>query len=134
MTYMLDTNICIYLMKGMYPELQKRVADHLPDGVVLSVITVAELCYGVEHSMWPEKNRNALLRFLSPFHVRDFGMREAACYGAVRAKLAKNGTPIGTMDTLIAAHALSCRDVLITRNIREFARVDGLVSENWVDD
>lgn len=131
MSYMLDTNICIYAMKNKPEKVLQRLKEEINDGVCISSITLAELEYGMKHSSNPAKNEQALLRFLLPFDVLPFGAAAASEYGEIRAYLQKAGTPIGAMDMLIAAHAKSEDIVLVTNNTREFERVVGLELENW---
>ena len=131
MSYMLDTNICIYAMKNKPEKVLQRLKEEINDGVCISSITLAELEYGMKHSSNPAKNEQALLRFLLPFDVLPFGAAAASEYGEIRAYLQKAGTPIGAMDMLIAAHAKSEDIVLVTNNTRGFERVVGLVLENW---
>lgn len=131
MSYMLDTNICIYAMKKKPEKVLQRLKEEINDGVCISSITLAELEYGMKHSSNPAKNEQALLRFLLPFDVLPFGAADASEHGEIRAYLQKAGTPIGAMDMLIAAHAKSEDIVLVTNNTREFERVVGLELENW---
>lgn len=131
MSYMLDTNICIYAMKNKPEKVLQRLKEEINDGVCISSITLAELEYGMKHSSNPAKNEQALLRFLLPFDVLPFGAAAASEYGEIRAYLQKAGTPIGAMDMLIAAHAKSEDIVLVTNNTRRFERVVGLELENW---
>ncbi|MEK6764597.1 MAG: type II toxin-antitoxin system VapC family toxin [Nitrospirota bacterium] len=102
------------------------------DDIGISSVTVAELEYGASKSRHPTKNRLALDQFISPLDVAAFDRDAATAYGRLRANLEQKGTPIGAMDLLIAAHALSLRVRLITNNAREFRRVPGLRIENWV--
>ena len=131
MSYMLDTNICIYAMKNKPEKVLQRLKEEINDGVCISSITLAELEYGMKHSSNPAKNEQALLRFLLPFDVLPFGAAAASEYGEIRAYQQQAGTPIGAMDMLIAAHAKSEDIVLVTNNTREFERVVGLELENW---
>lgn len=131
MSYMLDTNICIYAMKNKPEKVLQRLKEEINDGICISSITLAELEYGMKHSSNPAKNEQALLRFLLPFDVLPFGAAAASEYGEIRAYLQKAGTPIGAMDMLIAAHAKSEDIVLVTNNTRGFERVVGLELENW---
>lgn len=132
MTYMLDTNLCIYAMKNKPPQVLQQLKAKAEDGICISSITLAELEYGMMHSSNPARNRQALLRFLVPFAVLPFDGDAASEYGDVRAHLQGMGTPIGPLDMLIAAHARSEDLVLVTNNTREFERVPGLKLENWV--
>jgi tRNA(fMet)-specific endonuclease VapC len=131
MELMLDTNICIYLIKEHPRSILERFASHAVGDIGISVITLAELEYGVSKSSRPAKNREALDQFISPLDVVPFDRPATAAYGMLRTTLEKKGRSIGSMDLLIAAHALS-RDVrLVTRNVREFGRVPGLRVEDW---
>lgn len=132
MKYMLDTNICIYAIKNKPEKVLNTLKEKMNDGICISAITLAELAHGVEKSAARDKNRAALLRFLTILTVLPFDDLAAAEYGAVCADLQRKGTPIGTMDMLIAAHAKTEGLILVTNNTREFERVDGLNLENWV--
>lgn len=131
MTYMLDTNICIYAIKNKPEKVLQRLKYNLEQGLCISSITLAELQHGVEKSVNSEKNRTALFQFLSIVDILPFDDLAAFHYGEICAYLQKKGTPIGTMDMLIAAHARSENVILITNNTREFDRVPELVVENW---
>ncbi len=133
MTYMLDTNICIYVMRKKPEKVLQRFRDELDDGICISSITLAELEYGMKHSSDPVKNEQALLRFLVPLSVLPFGTAAASEYGEIRAYLQSLGTPIGPLDMLIASHARSEGMILVTNNVREFERVPNLELENWVE-
>lgn len=133
MTYLLDTNICIYLIKRRPPEVRERFARLSYGDLCLSSITVAELEYGVAKSAAPEKNAAALQALLLPLEIVPFDAAAAACYGTLRADLERRGEVIGGMDMLIAAQALAAGLVLVTNNMREFTRVAGLRCENWVE-
>jgi len=130
---MLDTNICIYYIKKKPPHVMEKVHQSMLDGVCISAITLAELEYGVAKSAYPERNVEELARFLSVFDVIFFNDEAAAMYGILRADLQRKGTPIGPMDTLLAAHAKAARLTLVTNNTQEFERVGGLVLENWAE-
>jgi len=132
MKYLLDTNICIYLIKHHPPAVRKHFERLAPGDVGISSITVAELEYGVQKSRFPEKNQSALTRFVLPLEVPAFDAEAALAYGHVRADLETRGVPIGALDLLIAAQALALGVVLVTNNTREFRRVRGLRVENWV--
>ncbi len=131
MTSLLDTNICIYLIKQKPKSVLDRFAQHTPGDVGVSSITVAELMYGIAKSSRPMQNRAALAFFLQPLQHMPFSAEAAEMYGKIRATLERNGTPIGPLDTLIAAHALSLDVTLVTNNEREFKRIQGLRIENW---
>lgn len=133
MTYMLDTNICIYVIKNKPEQVLKRFKDSLNKGLCISAITLAELEHGVEKSAYPEKNAAALIQFLSILQVLPFDDLAAVEYGKLCAYLQKQGTPIGTMDMLIAGHALAANMILVTNNIREFKRIPKIKLENWTE-
>ena len=132
MRLLLDTNICIYLIKQRPAEVIERMKRISPTDIGVSAITVAELQYGAAKSRHPDKNRTALGEFLAPFELVPFDDRAAFHYGEIRARLDREGKPIGAMDLLIAAQASSLGVILVTNNIREFERVPGLCVENWV--
>ena len=134
MKYMLDTNICIYVMKNRPNNVIKKFLSHDPEELCISAITYAELMHGVEKSMAVERNRIALSLFLSPITIIDFDMRAAEEYGKIRSDLEKRGTLIGPMDTLIAGHAKSRDLILVTNNTKEFDRVAGLSVEDWTQE
>jgi tRNA(fMet)-specific endonuclease VapC len=131
--YMLDTNICIYAIKNKPEQVLSRLQENLYNGICISAITLAELEHGVEKNNYPDKNRMALLRFLSIMTVLPFSETTASEYGKVCAFLQKRGTPIGTMDMLIATHAKSNKMILVTNNVREFERIPDLRIENWAE-
>jgi len=133
MRYLLDTNICIALIKRKPQKALKRF-DRLPAGDVgISTITLAELRYGVARSQNAERNKQALVEFLLPLEIADLDERAASAYGTVRVELENAGQPIGPLDTQIGAHALSLNAVLVTSNTAEFRRIKGLTIENWLD-
>lgn len=131
MKYMLDTNICIYVIKRKPPEVIKNFLKHDPDDLCISSITYGELMHGVEKSQMVGRNRGAITLFLSAISILPFGHYAAEEYGKVRADLEKKGMPIGPMDLLIAGHARSEGLILVTNNTREFLRVEGLEVEDW---
>lgn len=132
MRYLLDTNICIYLIRRRPPQVLDRFQRCAIGDISLSTVTVAELEYGAAKSEFPAKNRQALEAFTLPLEIVSFDTAAAVAYGSVRGDLERQGIPIGAMDLLIAAHALSLGVILVTNNTREFARVQGLPVENWV--
>jgi tRNA(fMet)-specific endonuclease VapC len=131
MKFILDTNICIYIIKKKPAQVFEKFKGLSLGSVGISSITLAELEYGVKKSAQPEKNQTALNQFLIPLEIFDFDIRAAAAYGKIRAELESNGIPIGPLDTLIAAHAKSLEATLVTNNEKEFRRVTGLKIENW---
>ena len=134
MSYMLDTNICIYLIKKQPESVLLKMQAHMQDGFCISSITLAELQHGVFASAAVVKNNIALNQFLSIIEILNFDDEAASLYGKVAADLKRKGTPIGPMDTLIAGHALATGKTLVTNNVKEFGRVIDLKVENWVND
>jgi len=130
--YLLDTNICIYLIKDKDPALKLKLFDKGIGCCAISAITLAELSCGVEKSSKVEQNKLALGLFLAPFELLPFSTNAAFSYGSIRQKLKLRGEIIGGYDLLIAAHALAEGLTLVTNNLTEFSRVDGLSVENWV--
>ena len=128
---MLDTNICIYAIKQRPPEVLAALRAQEVAGLGLSSVTVAELAFGVAKS-GSARNQRALEQFLEPLEIADFDRSAALVYGHLRAALEAAGTPIGPLDTQIAAHALALGVILVSNNQREFARVPGLRLEDWV--
>lgn len=133
MTYLLDTNTCIYIMNGKPAAAHRVFSGVQPGDVGVSSITLSELWYGVENSAHREKNATALRMFTSPLFIANFDGDAAHEYGIIRAHLHRRGSMIGGMDLLIAAHAKALGVTLITNNLREFRRVPGLKMENWVE-
>lgn len=132
MKYMLDTNMCIYAQKNN-PNVISRIKENFQQGLAISSITLAELEYGVQASVNVEKNMVALLKFLSIVEILPFDSGASVEYGKICANLRKKGTPIGTMDMLISAHAKSENLIVVTHNTREFKRVEGLQLEDWFE-
>jgi len=132
MGYILDTNICIYIIKKKPDSVLQRLSQIPLEQIGVSSITIAELVYGARKSSNPEKNISALNSFLIPFEIFNFDYNATTEYGKIRSSLEKKGTPIGPLDTLIAAHAKSLNYTLVTNNEHEFRRVEGLQVENWV--
>ena len=130
--YLLDTNICIYLIKKHPPEVLARFQQIQLNQLHIPTITVFELYYGIEKNNSQQRNLAALEKFLAPLTVVDFSFDAAKHAAKIRNTLEKQGTPIGAYDIQIAAIALSLDMTLLTNNIREFERVDGLKLENWV--
>ncbi|HZQ09407.1 MAG TPA: type II toxin-antitoxin system VapC family toxin [Anaerolineae bacterium] len=131
MKYLLDTNICIELIRRQPTSVMKRLTSLRVGDAGISSVTVAELYHGVYKSQNPEQNLEALEQFLLPLAIAEFGSEAAIAYGQIRADLERKGTPIGSMDLLIAAHAVSLNVVLVTNNLREFTRVPKLQIEDW---
>ena len=131
MEYLLDTNICIYIIKKK-PERDLEKFKTFPLGSIgITTTTLAELQYGIRKSLNPQKNLKALDQFIIPLEIIDFDYNATIEYGLIRAKLEKLGTPIGSLDMLIGAHAKSMDLTLVTNNEKEFKRIEGLKIENW---
>ena len=130
--YLLDTNICIYLMKNSFPSMTEKVFSHSPSEFYISSITVYELEYGAAKSKWCERTRQNLHLFLVPFNILEFDSSDTVSAGMVRAHLEENGTPIGAYDVQLAGQALSKSLIFITHNVEEFGRVSGLAIADWV--
>jgi len=128
---MLDANICIHAIKRNEPEIARRLERTRPQDVAISCVVAAELWTGVMKSRERQRNEQALNEFLAFVEVLDWPGEAARVYGEIRAALEAKGRPIGTMDLLIAVHAIHARAVLATRNRDEFARVEGLRIESW---
>ena len=128
---LLDTNICIYIINAKPPAVLKRFKHYRLGEIGLCSVVAAELAFGVAKS-GSARNRQALEMFLAPLTILPFDERASWAYGDLRAELERRGTPIGSLDTMIAAHALSLQAKLITNNTREFGQVPGLHVDNWV--
>ena len=131
MKYMLDTDICIYIIKEKPERVIRKLRRTDVLDVCISSITLSELEYDISKSSRPDQNKMALAAFLAPLQVLPYDDMAALEYGRLRAHLEKQGTPIGALDTLIAAHALSLNCTLITNNEQEFRRVPKLKVRNW---
>ena len=131
LTYMLDTNICIYVMKT-YPPAVREKFNALSEQLCVSSITLGELHYGAEKSVRRSENLSAIEHFVARLEVLPFGVKAAAHYGQVRAELERGGTPCGPHDMQIGAHARSEGLIVVTNNMKEFVRMPGVRSENWV--
>ncbi|MCP9917768.1 type II toxin-antitoxin system tRNA(fMet)-specific endonuclease VapC [Cyanobium sp. ATX 6F1] len=127
---LLDTNICIYIINAKPAAVLERFKNYRLGEIGLCSVVAAELAFGVAKS-GSARNRQALEMFLAPLTILPFDERAAWAYGDLRAELERRGTPIGSLDTMIAAHALSLQATLITNNTREFAQVPGLHVDNW---
>lgn len=132
MKLLLDTNICIYIIKQQPITVLKRFLEYQVGDIGISSITLSELRYGVAKSAHKEKNAKALDGFIIPLEIVSFDEAAARVYGEIRATLEKSGTPIGSMDMLIAAHAVSLDIPLVTNNTREFVRVPSLNIIDWM--
>jgi len=130
--YLLDTNMCIYIIKRKPKEVIDRFKQMEMSQVGLSSITLSELLYGVAKSSKPEQNQLALVQFAAPLEILPYDDGAAEYYGELRAELEKQGRPIGSLDMLIAAHAISLGCILVTNNEKEFNRISNIRIENWV--
>jgi len=131
MTYLLDTNICIYVINEQPAHVLQRLIQLGRESLVISAVTVAELAFGVEKSK-RSGSRAKLENFLSKFPIQDWNQDAAWVYGRVRKSLEVKGQRIGERDLLLACQALALDATMVTNNTREFERVDGLKLENWV--
>ena len=131
MKFLLDTNTCIFVIRSKPAHVLARFQQSLQDDIGISSITLAELRYGADKSARPAQNHAALDAFLVPLSILDFDSRAAEHYGIVRVDLERRGTPIGPLDTMSGAHALSLRLTLVTNNVAEFSRVTGLKVADW---
>ena len=131
MKYLLNTNICIYLIKKQYPEILSKLLRVGFDKIAISTITLAELEYGVANSKRMFEVQTALFEFILPFEILDFNYNAASCYGKIRKELKDKGQPISDMDMLKASVAMANELIMVTNNEKEFRRISGLKIENW---
>jgi tRNA(fMet)-specific endonuclease VapC len=131
MQYMLDTNICIYIIKRKPQAVIERFLQTEISKIGISSITLSELLFGVSKSSKPDQNKIALAQFIAPLEIMPYDDQAAHCYGDIRAYLERQGKPIGSLDMLIAAHALSINSTLVTNNQKDFIRVPNLKIDNW---
>ena len=129
--YLLDTDICIYIMKQKPVAVEQRFQSVKTGSVYISVVSVAELKAGARKSQSFEENNSKLELFLSPLKILSFDYEAAEAYGMVRDNLRRAGNIIGPYDLQIAAQALARNFILVTNNMKEFNRVEGLTVENW---
>jgi tRNA(fMet)-specific endonuclease VapC len=130
--YMLDTNICIYIIKKKTEHILKQLQEKQRNGLAISSITLAELEFGNENSMYKEKNKVALMEFLTIMDIKQFDEKAAKEYGTIKKDLKDRNCLIGPLDMLIGAHAKSLNMILATNNTKEFKRIKDLKIENWV--
>ncbi len=131
MNYLIDTNICIYIMNRKPPSVIEKFKAFDIGQIAVSSVTVSELWYGVAKSTNKQLNKKRLDEFLIPFDILPYDEQASRSYGQIRAMLEKKGKTIGPLDLLIAAHALSLNRILVTNNENEFSRIQGLAVENW---
>ena len=129
---MLDTNICIYIIKNKPQSVKEKFQNFHIGELCISSITVSELMYGAYKSEYTEKNLKAIENFLLPFEIVEYDYSAEVEYGRIRATLEKNESVIGNMDMQIAGHALALGMTVVTNNTKEFERVEGLTLDNWV--
>ncbi|HDY90187.1 MAG TPA: type II toxin-antitoxin system VapC family toxin [bacterium] len=132
MKYYLDTNICVYYIKGKYPKLLEKLLSKHPNDIKIPAIVKAELIYGAQKSERKENNEEVIRKFLLPFEIIAFGDKQSEIYGKIRADLEKKGEIIGPNDLLIASIVLSEDGILVTNNEKELKKVKELKIENWV--
>lgn len=128
--YMLDTDSVSYILRA-HGRVAERVFEHAPSALCISAVTLAELRFGAD-KRGSRKLHKLIDTFVTTVAVMPFGADEAQCYGRLAATLMARGTPIGSIDTMIAAHAMALKLVLVTNNVKHFDRVTGLKCENWV--
>ena len=133
MRYYLDTNIIIYAAKGSYPHMINHFLSKEPERIVIPSIVLSEIEYGARKSVNHDKTMAVYSRFLQMFRVVPFSAKAAFFAGKIRGDLEKKGAPIGMYDTLIAGTVLADDGILVTHNVREFERVEGLRVEDWTN-
>ena len=131
MMYLLDTNICIYVINHKPQQVFERFRQYQLGELTVSSITASELAFGVEKS-GSERNKQALKKFLSPLEILPYDEQAIWHYAQLRHDLQSKGQTIGSLDMLIAAHALALDVVLVTNNTKEFERIERLKLESWV--
>ena len=131
--YLLDSNIIIYVVNGKYPQLFERIKENEPGNIAIPSIVVSEIEYGAQKSSNYKELIKKYLFFYSPFRIVPFTAKAAYYSGKIRSDLEKKGTPIGMYDTLIAGTALAEDGILVTHNVKEFERVEGLKVEDWTE-
>lgn len=132
MRYLLDTDTVSYAIRGAYPALDVRLASVAPRLMAISVVTRAELMYGLERRGNPRGLSRVVHSFLERMSILPWDNPAADTFAKVRVQLEKRGTPIGFADTMIAAHALSLKATLVTNNFKHVQQVKGLLVENWI--
>jgi tRNA(fMet)-specific endonuclease VapC len=132
MKYLIDTNICIYIMNKRPKEIIKKFKKFQPGEIGISTITVSELQYGISKSSHKKENQLRLAKFLIPLEILNYDEEAAVAYGDILFELEKRGRPIGPLDQLIAAQATSRGLILVTNNDKEFKQIKKLRIENWV--
>src|SRR3954454_609346 len=131
LAYMLDTNICIYVMRKRSPDLLEKF-NSFAEQLCISSVTLGELHYGAEKSARRDANLTSLEHFVARLDVLAFDAKAAMHYGQLRAELHRAGTPCAPHDIQIGGHARSEGLIVVTNNTREFGRMPGLRTENWI--
>ena len=131
MMYCLDTNICIYALKGTYPHVQERIASLSPSAIKIPAMVLAELLLGARRSSNMAAVQRTVRQFAAPFEVLPFDRQAAIEYSELRADLEKKGTPIGPNDLVIASIVVAARGTLVTHNVKEFGRIPHLLIDDW---
>jgi tRNA(fMet)-specific endonuclease VapC len=129
--YLLDTNICIFLIKKKNQQLIEKLRKNYNKGIFISSLTLAELEFGVENSDHKEKNRISLIEFLTIFEILNFEQKDTQAFGIIKSDLRKSGKMIGAMDALLAAQSISRNLIFVTNNTKEFERIKNLSIEDW---
>ena len=129
--YLLDTNICIFLIKNKNQQLIEKLKKNYNKGIFISSLTLAELEFGVENSDHKEKNRISLIEFLTIFEILNFEQKDTQAFGIIKSDLRKSGKMIGAMDALLAAQSISRNLIFVTNNTKEFERIKNLSIEDW---
>jgi len=132
MIYYLDSNICVYFLKGLYPSIRKNIQNTKPDNIKIPAIVKAELLYGAEKSQNKAKNLANINRFLEPFEIIPFDNECSIVYSKIRSSMELKGTILGPNDYIIAATVLAKNGILVTNNTKEFEKVKNLKIENWI--
>ncbi|MBE6094990.1 MAG: type II toxin-antitoxin system VapC family toxin [Schwartzia succinivorans] len=128
--FLIDTNICIYAMKGLFPSLHQRILTE-QEKILVSSVTVGELEFGAAKSRWRERTRQVFQAFLANFNIIPFDETDAIHFGRLRAALSGSGTPIGAYDVMIGAQGVARKLIVVTHNTKEFCRIPGLTVEDW---
>jgi len=132
MIYYLDSNICVYFLKGLYPSIMENIQKINPNNIKIPSIVKAELLYGAEKSQQKSKNLSNINRFLEPFEIIPFDDDCSIIYSRIRSSMEQKGTIIGPNDYIIAATVLAKNGILVTNNTKEFERIKSLKIENWI--
>ena len=131
MNYYLDSNICIYFLKGIYPSIKEKIVNTNPSTIKIPSIVKAELLYGAEKSQQKAKNLSTIKLFLEPFEIVPFDEECSIVYSKIRSAMELKGMVIGPNDIIIAATVFAKNGVLVTNNTKEFEKVKNLKLENW---